>query len=252
MFKRALVIACALIIGASVIGNDFTTVVLAQGRSAARARRASIRPDPPAAEMTITLNEQFFNSLLDAIFKGLRAPSYPLSLTSAHPGSGPPSSASSFSSSPAECASIIILEREMSGVRTAVRFEDGRITAPLAFSGTYNIALLGCVGFRGWADTIINLEFDKTQQALSARVRVQDVQLNGIPTITNNVIIGLVQDSIDRRINPIKILRAEQLSVRVPIKASDGALRLQAKEVRPEIMPEALRLRVVYEFVPDK
>ncbi|MFN2494269.1 MAG: hypothetical protein ABR501_15445, partial [Pyrinomonadaceae bacterium] len=45
----------------------------------------------------------------------------------------------------AQCASEIVLAREVAGVRTAVRFGDGRITAPVAFRGSYEAAPLGCI-----------------------------------------------------------------------------------------------------------
>jgi hypothetical protein len=154
------------------------------------------------------------------------------------------------SAQPAQCASVIVLEREVGGVRTAVRFENGRITAPLAFSGSYAVALLGCIRFQGWAETTIRLDFDRARQVLSARVDVQDIHLSGVPSLANGVIVSLVQNSIDRRINPVEILQAAQLSARIPIAAAGGALRLLAKEVRPEIIPGSLRLHIIYEFAP--
>ena len=46
-----------------------------------------------------------------------------------------------------------------------------------------------------------------------------------------------MQAAIDSRINPLKILRPEQLSSVVPIAPAGGSLRLRAREVRPEIVP---------------
>jgi hypothetical protein len=129
-----------------------------------------------------------------------------------------------------------------------VRFESGRISAPLAFSGSYSVALLGCIYFQGWAETTINLEFDRARQVLSGHVEVQDIHLNGVPGLASGVILNLVQNSIDRRINPVEILPASQLSARIPIAAAGGALRLMAREVRPEIVAGALRLHIIYEF----
>jgi len=34
----------------------------------------------------------------------------------------------------------------------------------------------------------------------------------------------------------------------VPIKAAGGSLRLRAKQMRPEVIPGALRIYVVFEF----
>jgi hypothetical protein len=137
----------------------------------------------------------------------------------------------------------------MMGVKTAVRFENGRIVAPLAFSGSYHTGLLGCLKFEGWADTVMKLEFDPSKQVLMANVTVEDVHLNKIPTLANNTLVGLVQSAIDSRINPIELLKTSQLSARVPVAASGGALQLRAREVRPEIVPGTLRLHIIYEFL---
>lgn len=137
----------------------------------------------------------------------------------------------------------------MSGVKTAVRFESGRITAPLAFTGTYNTGLLGCLRFQGWADTVINLDFNRERQSLNAHVDVVDIHLSGIPQLANGMVIQMVQNAIDQRINPIEILQANQLTTRLPISAAGGALRLRAKDLRPEIIPGAIRLHIIYEFV---
>lgn len=207
----------------------------------------------PPAEATVTLNEQFLNSLLDAVFTNLRPPSFPLSLSKTDTQSAPAKPATANALAPSksinQCSSQIVLEREMSGVKTAVRFENGRITAPLAFTGTYNTGLLGCMRFQGWADTVINLEFNRERQTLNAHVDVVDIHLNGIPQLANGVVVQMVQNAIDQRINPIEILQATQLTTRLPISASGGALNLKAKELRPEVVPGAIRLHIIYEFV---
>jgi hypothetical protein len=230
---------------------------LAQVQNKTRPRQATSQPQTPpptapAAEATVTLNEQFLNALLEAMFTRLGAPSFPLALSNEQrPGINLPTTARALDSAN-QCASVVVLEREMNGVKTAVRFENGRIFAPLAFSGSYSVLLLGCMRFQGWADTAINLEFDRERQVLSARVDVQDIHLNGIPTLANGVVMNMVQNSLDTRINPVEILQAAQLSARLPISAAGGALRLRAKEVRPEIVPGFLRLHITYEFVNDR
>jgi len=247
-----LVVSLSLMIGASLIGYDS----LATGRAFAQTQQEATRPRQIAAaapaEATIILNEQFLNSLLEVMFTRLRAPSYPLSITALDRKQSPPAgSAHKAASAQDDCASVVVLEREMEGVKTAVRFENGRIVAPLAFTGSYNTGLLGCMRFRGWADTNINLEFDRARQVLSARVEVVDIHVSGIPLMGNSVILNLVQSAIDQRINPVEILKTEQLTARVPISAAGGALRLRAKELRPEIVPGFLRLHIIYEFEPQ-
>ena len=246
-----------------VLGTS-PAALLAQTQNKTRPRQATSQqtqaprpstPTPPpslAAEATVTLNEQFLNALLEAMFTRLGAPSFPLALSNEErPGINRPAAAHGVANAN-QCASVVVLEREMNGVKTAVRFENGRIVAPLAFSGSYSVLLLGCMRFQGWAETAINLEFDRERQVLSARVDVQDIHLSGIPSLANGVVIGMVQNSLDQRINPVEILQAAQLTARLPINAAGGALRLRAKEVRPEILPGSLRLHIVYEFVNDR
>jgi hypothetical protein len=258
MRKRMLVVSLGLMIGAGLIAHEVSTArAFAQAQEATRPRQAAAQP---VAEATVILNEQFLNSLLEVMFTRLRAPSYPLSITTLDRKETPapenekqtPPAGNALNSRPAssDCASVVVLEREMDGVKTAVRFENGRIVAPLAFTGSYNTGLLGCMRFRGWADTSINLEFDRARQVLSARVEVEDIHVSGIPLMGNSVILNLVQSAIDQRINPVEILRTEQLTARVPISAAGGALRLRAKELRPEIVPGFLRLHITYEFAP--
>ncbi len=193
-----------------------------------------------AGEVVVVLNEQIFNALLEAMFTLPNPPAFPLGNSSAGGNKN--------------CTGEIALAREMDGTRTAVRFQPGRILAPVAFSGAYNAPLIGCLKFEGWADTNLNLSFDQAKQALTARVEVKAVHLKKIPTFFGDGLTGLVQDALDARVNPIEILRADQLSARLPMtKTGSGAsLRLRAREVRHEILPNELRLRILYEFVREE
>ncbi|HEV3471114.1 MAG TPA: hypothetical protein VG148_17445 [Pyrinomonadaceae bacterium] len=204
-------------------------VALAVGLSggAARAERVT-----QAGEVLVVLNEQFLNSLLEAVASQPEPPSFPLAK-----GDGG-----------AKCPSAVTLAAEAEGRRTAVRFIDGRITAPVAFRGSYEAPLVGCLYFEGWADTAFDLSFDPAAQALKARIAVRDVKLRNIPSALSGGIQGLVQDAVDERVNPVEILRAEQLGARVPTARGDG-LRLRAREVRHEVAGQELRLRIFYELV---
>ena len=206
--------------------------VHAQESNATRGRRAGTSP---AAEATITVNEQFLNSFLAAIFDNLREPSMPLTIGGA--------------SSTAQCPSEIRLKREVEGVRTAVHFENGRIAGPLAFAGAYSSSLMGCIEFSGWADSEVNLEFDNQRRALVARFHLREIHLNNTPAVLNGPLLNMVQTAIDRRYNPVDLFTLEQLSTRVNVQPAGGALRLQATTVRPEITPGALTLHITYEFV---
>ena len=208
------------------------------------------------AEVTIQLNEQFFDTLLDAIFKNSNPPEFPIAASS------PKSKVQSpklFVSSFAEdqrpktedqnpvCNETIRLLREIDGVKTSVRLRDGRISAPIAFSGNYNPPLIGCIAFSGVAETNINLEFDQQRQALVGRAQVSNVNLSGTGGIGGGVLARLVQSSIDKKINPIEILQMDKVSFIVPIQNS-GALRMKAVGLRSEILNGVLNVHIAYQF----
>src|SRR5687768_14983877 len=184
--------------------------------------QANQQRPPRIGEATITVKEQFFNSFLEAIFDNLKAPSAPLVITD--------SDKNRTGESAKSCRSAITLQREHSGVKTAVKFEQGKIVAPLAFSGAYDSTLLGCLQFSGVAYTEWSLEFDRSAQVLQARIKINDMRLENVPALAQGSIVKLVQSAIDARINPLKILRSEQLSSVVPIAPAGGSLRLRARE----------------------
>jgi len=216
------------------------------GECRALASQSNVRPREtkaiPAGEVVVVLNEQLFNALVEAMFTLPNPPTFPLGRGSSSEGGN------------RSCASEIALAREMGGTRTAVRFQAGQILAPVAFSGSYSAPLIGCLKFEGWADANLNLSFDQAKQALTARVVVKAVHLKKVPALLGDGLTGLVQDALDARVNPIEILRAEQLSARLPMTklASGASLRLRAREVRHEVLPNELRLRIVYEFVREE
>src|SRR6267154_5397728 len=137
----------------------FSTNVPAQESTATRGRRIS---NAPAAEATVTVNEQFLNYFLTAIFDNLQEPAMPLTV-----------GGSSTQEPNGQCASEIRLKREVQGVRTAVHFENGRITGPLAFAGAYSSTYLGCVQFSGWEDAEVNLEFNCDRRAVVACLQLR-------------------------------------------------------------------------------
>lgn len=216
----------ALIILLSVLSALSSTVP-----ASARAERVS-----PAGEVVVVLSEEFLNSLLVAVASRPEPPSFPLSKG----GEGK------------KCESRVQLLPEAGGARTAVRFADGRINAPVAFRGSYEAPLVGCLRFEGWADTTFQLEFNRERQVLGARVTVRDLKLKNVPTsLLGGGLTGLVQDAINERGNPVELLRAEQLGARIPVTRNDE-LRLRAADVRHEVVGRELRLRIIYEIVqPD-
>ncbi|MDQ4120582.1 MAG: hypothetical protein M3209_03945 [Acidobacteriota bacterium] len=196
-----------------------------------------------APEITVTLNEQFLNSFLDAVFTNLNTPTFQLSKSE---NGQPKIENAKFEKS--KCVESITLLREMNGVRTSVRIADGKILAPFAFTGNYDMPFVGCTGFKGWAEADLNIEYDAGKQTLFGRVKVNKVDLNGVPGIASGVVARFVQGSIDKKVNPLEILRAEQISAIVPVQYANGAIKLKATNMRTEIVGNALNVRVAFEF----
>ena len=222
------------------------------------------------AEVTISLNEAFFDAALDAVFQrggplefaiaenktnlksemsSLTAGSATSYFNASHQTFSTNSrSAPSFHSSNSECAETIKIQRDMNGVRTSVRFRDGKIIAPIAFTGNYNPPFIGCVPFGGWAESAIDLEFDQSSQRLIAKARVLNVSLNGTGGVGGTVIARMVQSSIDKKINPIEIIKLDKLTFAVPIKGSNG-VQMKATGIRHELVNGSINIVVSYEFV---
>ena len=171
-----------------------------------------------SAEVMISLNEQFFDAVLDATFKNLKQPDFPLS-----------------DKLGGKCDERVKLEREMNGVKTAVTFKEGKIIAPIAFTGTYDAPLLSCLDFRGWAETELELEVDQTANTLFARAKVKNVQVNNVPSFAGGVVARLLQGSIDKKINPVKLLVLDKLSFIIPVSVAEGSLKMNAKSLRYEV-----------------
>ena len=208
-------------------------------------------------EISITFGEQFFEALLDAVFQHSAPPQFALSSSERHDGFGSPAPTDSpgtgiGSALAAQdvCDQSITLLREGDGVRTAVRFREGQISAPLAFKGNYNPPLIGCVPFSGVADTVIDLEFDRSGQRLVARARVTNVALSGTGGVGGSVIAKLVQGSLDKRINPIEIVRTDKVSFVVPMQNANS-VKMRATGFTHEIVNGQLTIRVTYEFLKN-
>lgn len=181
------------------------------------------------AEVTVSLNEAFFDALLESIYQNFDPPQFAMANASAG------------------CNESITIQREMNGVRTAARFRNGKIYTPLAFSGKYRAPLIGCVDIAGWAEANVDLEFDREGQRLVGRVKVLRVNLNGTGGIGGSAIARLIQGSIDRKLNPIEIIRLDKMSFAVPIRDA-GHLRLKPVGVRHEIANGMLNIAIAYQF----
>jgi hypothetical protein len=197
-------------------------------------------------EVTITFGEQFFDALLDAVFQYAAPPEFSLAANN-KPGTARTQSMRNGFTAAAPCTESIKLLRENSGKRTSVRFRDGRISAPIAFSGNYNPPLIGCVPFAGVAETTVDLDFDQAGQRLLARARVQDVALNGTAGIGGGLVARMVQGSIDKKINPIEIIKTDKVSFVIPLQNS-SSVKMRATGFTHEIVNGQLVIHITYEF----
>lgn len=198
-------------------------------------------------EITISFTEQFFDALLDAVFQYSAPPEFPLAKANGS-SSAAPSYSSGFTTR--QCTESIVMLRENGGVRTAVKFRDGEIIASLAFRGNYNPPLIGCVPFAGIAETVLGLEFDRNTQRLVGRAKVRDVSLNGTGGVGGSLIARMVQGAIDRKINPIEIVRTDKVSFVVPMQNS-SSIKMKATGFTHDIANGQLNVRVAYEFLKN-
>jgi hypothetical protein len=98
----------------------------------------------------------------------------------------------------------------------------------------------------------MQLSFDQSSQTLYGRLNVDGVDLEGLNPVANNFATVFVRSAIDSKVNPIQILRPQQLQLLIPIQASNGSVKAQVKDVRSEVQDGSLRLHITYEFKGDK
>ncbi|MET0622438.1 MAG: hypothetical protein ABW250_05610 [Pyrinomonadaceae bacterium] len=182
---------------------------------------------PPPGTAVVELDEQFFGALLDSIFRDLNKPTFP------------PQAAEG-------CQNQVVVEPNAGDVKTGVLMRDGRVVVPLAFSGTYN--LMGCQNMRGTAEANIDFRFAADEQTLYGQLNVVGVNLEGMPPLVSGLATAFVQGAINQRVNPLVLMRGQQLTLAIPVQAAGGSLRAQAREVRQEAKDGKLRLYVTYDF----
>ena len=221
-----------LVIGL-VLGGAFVFYFFVGVPQAVKAPGTPIQaPDPngvaPGAAQ-IVLRQQFFNEVLGTIFKEMNAPAFPLG------------------SEAAECDGRITVLEQGSGVQTGVMFQDGRITAPLAFTGSY-ASPFGCLRFTGWAQSNFEMRFDAQNQAVFGQLNVETVNLDGVNPVVGALVTPVVQSTLNTRVNPIRILDGRQIAVDLPVAAANGNLKASVSDVRAEVKDNALNLYVIYDF----
>ena len=144
-----------------------------------------------------------------------------------------------------------MLLAEGSSVKTAVNFDNKQITLPLAFRGS-TVVLGNCVKFTGWAQAKLELRYDEQQQTVFGQINVQTVNLDGVPIVISGFVTPIVQTTINNKVNPITILRGDQIALKIPVAATNGMLQANVKDVRAEVKDNSLNLYVTYDFKGTK
>lgn len=217
---------------------------------------AILPPDPngsPAGTASVVLNQQFFDTVLTTIFRDMNAPAFPLNLTGQNTfdATAKPQYASFALQNSGGCDGKIVLQPEGSGVKTGVRLENNKISAPLAFTGSTSV-LGQCINFAGWAQATLQLRYDETSQTVFGQINVDTVNVDGVLPVVSGFVTPIVQTTLNNRVNPIVILRGQQIALNLPISATNGNLTAKVKDVRSDIKENALNLYVTYDFAGTK
>jgi len=218
---------------------------------AAKAPGEPIKPPDPQSQTTsaqVVIKQDLLNQVLTTIFKQMQPPSFPLQIGAVAEGSAWPRAMYALEDG---CVNQIQVLPEGSGVTTGVQFKDGKILAPIAFRGSYPSAL-GCINFQGWAQARLDLRFDAGQQAVYGVANVDTVNLDGVNPVVSGFITPLVQGTLNSRVNPILLLRGDQIGMNVPVASAGGTLKAKATDIRSEIQNDSLIFSVQYAFEGDK
>lgn len=229
-----------------VLGGVITFVVFVGVPHASVAAGTPIKPpdaSTSAETAQVVLPQAFFNGVLAVIFRQMNKPSFELS--SAERESDIKPEYALFQEQP--CDGRITILEEGSGTRTGVTFDNGRIAAQIAFTGSYR-SPFGCFPFTGWAKSGLELRYDASQQAVFGVINVDTVNLDGVDPIVNAFATPLVQSTLNTRVNPIRIIDARQLAVDAPVASTAGRLQAAVKDVRAEVKDNALTLYFTYQF----
>ena len=195
----------------------------------------------PPSTVVVALEQSFVDAVLATTFSGLGTPTFQLGQT--RNGDERVENAALQSG----CTNSITLLPEGSGAKTGVQFRNGTVYAPMAFTGSYNLAG-SCMQFKGWAQNSIKLSFDQEKQTVYGYLNVDGVNLEGVNPIANNFVTVFVQGAFNQKVNPLVLVSEPQLSLMIPVKASNGAVKARAKDVRAEILDGSLKMFVTYEF----
>lgn len=191
-------------------------------------------------KVVVSLDQSFFDGVLSSILAGPKSPSFPL-----RPGAQ--NKSASGKQLPQFCDQSLNILREGSGVRTSLLLEKGRIEVPIAFKGSVEVYGV-CLTFSGWSKSSLTLKFDDKSDTVFGQLEVQTVNIDGVPAFAEPFVTTFVQDGINRSVNPVKVIKGDQLRFSVPVKATGGELTARITKVNAEILEGKLKLTVEYEF----
>jgi hypothetical protein len=238
MKKAILILFIGLLVG--VLGTIF---FLGSPRKSALPGTPLKPPDgngDTSGTVTVSIDEKFFDSLLGTIFTKLGPPRLKLS-------QGQSQSLMQPAVFQGGCNNVVVVDPQSGDVKTGVRFTGGKVVAPLAFSGSYNL-LTQCVQFKGTATSTVELSFDQSKQTVFGTLVVNEVNLEGVSPIISTLVTAFVRRAIDERLNPFPVLPVSQLALSVPIQVSGGTLKANVKDVRSEVQEGTLKLYLTYDF----
>ncbi|HYX29373.1 MAG TPA: hypothetical protein VE863_12485 [Pyrinomonadaceae bacterium] len=238
--------AIALLIVGLLVGVLGTIFFLGSPRIRGRAGTPLKPPDrnnDSSATVTVAIDEKFFDSLLGTIFNKLGPPQLKLSQNQSQTFFQP----AVFQG---DCNNTVVVNSESGDVKTSVRFTGGKIIAPLAFSGSYNV-LTQCIQFKGTGQATVDLSFDAAKQTVFGTLNVEQLNLEGVNPLVSTLVTAFVRRAIDERLNPFPVLPVSQLSLSVPVHVSGGTLKASVKDVRSEIQEGSLKLYLTYDFSAD-
>ena len=235
-----------------VVGLLLGSVAVAYFLGSPRARGIPGVPVGPPDNSSVTsgtvavsIDEKFFDTILGTIFRQLGPPQLKLSQNQ----SRTPMVAVAFQGS---CGNVLTLNPEGSNnVKTGVRFTAGKISAPLAFSGSYSI-LTKCVQFKGTAIATVDLSFDREKQTVFGQLNADEVVLDDVSPIVSSLVTAFVRKALNEQVNPFEVLRVSQLALSLPIQASGGSVKAHVKDVRKEVQEGSLRLFLTYDFSAER
>lgn len=191
--------------------------------------------DPPSGTVQVVLRQEFFNDVLTTIFTEMNQPSFALG------GEG------DVPVTVDGCSSTITVLPEGSGIRTGVTLANNRLEAPIAFNGGYS-SPFGCFRFTGWANSVMQLRFDRESQSVVGQLNVETVNLDGVNPVVNAIVTPLVQSTLNSRVNPVKIIDGSQTAINMPVASVKANLVAKVDDVRAEVKEKALFLFIEYDF----